>query len=823
MADTASRSTLIIGIDGLGPILLTRLVEKGVMPHLRRLAERGQRYRIPTTVPEDPVVLWSDFATGHRALDHGVLATVKPTAGGIARVTNDDWRVPPVWLRVAQAGRRVAVINWPASSPGSTDLPGLSVTSDLEINDEPSNTTGRNDRRLDVRDIPAEMVQALAGPHEKAIAGLAPDDPRRLALAAALARAGTIQNAAIDAIEEGDALPDLLMVRYDLTEVLARMALPRPGLLDRGGIEEPDAVGLAIIDGGAMLIDSMVGELIKRLPDDTAVLVVGLLDYKIPATEEQPPEADIIVAEEPGGMDIWAQQRRFSACRHGGGYALWLDPASALPAAQRATNCSIQQLLGAVLSRYKLDPIPYPGKAYARELVGLNNKTQGIDDRFRLGLANPVNTNESNWESVLQHRALNLARSASEAQRWHFAVHAWDLVLSRRDRFVFHMMRMEALLHAKRFERLDEELKTWLTRVPANTELRLLASVRKRVQDPPPPELPRSDQPSPLSTAPDREEVRRYGVCPWSCLEPSGWATITKRCEPSVRACHQAYALFARLWDSFAAEPVADDRNAGTSRQHPDDPLLNRHALSLAANNSFSDRHASSIERGNTLAQHLARLARQKDLAPLTEPWLKQLHRELYVDPDAIAMSGGFRTHKLDTGLNMPRIDGSLIKAGPMPDPEDDIPELTRRSLAATRAQLDAGTLDPLCIATIGFISILKIHPFSDGNGRTSRALLIHILQQNGFPLIGHVQVQDMLERHREPYLAHCASTPQARQQWLKAPPEPLILENIWLIDLITQCIEGASEAVKRLIEEQQHEVSRRSHSRQDAATESNG
>ena len=49
-------------------------------------------------------------------------------------------------------------------------------------------------------------------------------------------------------------------------------------------------------------------------------------------------------------------------------------------------------------------------------------------------------------------------------------------------------------------------------------------------------------------------------------------------------------------------------------------------------------------------------------------------------------------------------------------------------------AWYDAGDLHPVEIAAILHADFVKIHPFTDGNGRTARLLMNFGLMKNGFP-----------------------------------------------------------------------------------------
>lgn len=809
--------TLIVGVDGLGPQAVVRLTQSGRLPVIQSVLNQGQRYRLTATIPDEPAVLWADLATGQNATDHGVLAAVKPTAQGLGPVTTDDWRIEPLWLRVARLGMHAAAINWPASTPGDVPSSELQYTvSDLEINAEPgviSNGGLSSDSRLNATDIAPQMASALAGEHAALIDSWSVDEPRRLALSAALARAGTIQNAAVDAIERQGDRPGLVMVRYDLPAVLAQIVLPRPGVFDRGG-DVPDEVRMAVIDGGAQLIDTMIGELLRRMPTQTAVMVVGLLDYAIdtPArdyTDRPDPDDPMrVIVDKTRDAVFWGDTRPLHSCRRTGGFAAWHDPASPLPPDPVASNQPIKKLYRLVRTRLRLPPQHEPDTLHAQQLVGLNDQAIIFEDRLTLGIGQRDPTIEDAWRNVVDRRAINLARAASAHHRWHFAAHAWDLAIARSDRFVYHVMRLEALLNSKQLTRFDRELMAWLERVPDQPMLRTLAQARATINDPPPPKPPPPDHPSPYTRLPDRAKVPTEQYMLWNELSPAELSRLHQACEPAARGCRLAYLRFAEAWAGYSqtrphhADDTASDMSPG--RDGLIDALA-RSGHALAGVNSFSDRHGSLNERARTIGQSIDQLDTQTDLEYYTPAWLQQLHRSLFVSADAAPHAGVFRQDNLETGVRMPRIDGTMITNDPLLDPSYNLPELADRMLAALRRQVANPSLDPLVTATLCFMSLLKAHPFIDGNGRTSRTLLMHILQHHGMPLIRHTDLPTWFERKREPYLGQCMMLSHARLNQPDQDHDNLTIVLTWLIDLIRDATNHATQCLARLSNAKHH------------------
>lgn len=62
----------VLGIDGMDPDILTRLIAEGRMPHFDQLAKTGSFQRLGTSTPPQSPVAWSNFVTGLDPGGHGI-------------------------------------------------------------------------------------------------------------------------------------------------------------------------------------------------------------------------------------------------------------------------------------------------------------------------------------------------------------------------------------------------------------------------------------------------------------------------------------------------------------------------------------------------------------------------------------------------------------------------------------------------------------------------------------------------------------------------------------------------------------------------------
>ncbi len=62
----------VLGVDGLDPVILDRLMAEGTMPHFAELAREGSYQRLGTSNPPQSPVAWSNFVTGRDPGGHGI-------------------------------------------------------------------------------------------------------------------------------------------------------------------------------------------------------------------------------------------------------------------------------------------------------------------------------------------------------------------------------------------------------------------------------------------------------------------------------------------------------------------------------------------------------------------------------------------------------------------------------------------------------------------------------------------------------------------------------------------------------------------------------
>ena len=149
---------LLIGLDGASWRYLDPLMERGALPNIQRLVEKGVRGPLKTLRPALSPALWTTMVTGQRPRDHGIIGhevtrakgdyRSLPGMGGMARgfglkhlqailkrngkivrspATRVERRVPAFWNIATGFETPLDVVNWWATWPAEAIL-GRMVT-----------------------------------------------------------------------------------------------------------------------------------------------------------------------------------------------------------------------------------------------------------------------------------------------------------------------------------------------------------------------------------------------------------------------------------------------------------------------------------------------------------------------------------------------------------------------------------------------------------------------------------------------------------------------------------------------------------------------
>ncbi len=145
--DGVIKKVIVIGLDGLEPAIVSRLLEANQLPNLARLKEQGGFARVATTRPAQTPVAWSTFATGANPGGHGIFDFLRRNPKNylpelaLNRYEQKNAFLPPkavnlrrgmpIWELLAAAGKSSTVLRCPCTYPPDrcrgTMLSGMGV------------------------------------------------------------------------------------------------------------------------------------------------------------------------------------------------------------------------------------------------------------------------------------------------------------------------------------------------------------------------------------------------------------------------------------------------------------------------------------------------------------------------------------------------------------------------------------------------------------------------------------------------------------------------------------------------------------------------
>lgn len=196
---------------------------------------------------------------------------------------------------------------------------------------------------------------------------------------------------------------------------------------------------------------------------------------------------------------------------------------------------------------------------------------------------------------------------------------------------------------------------------------------------------------------------------------------------------------------------VATIESIGSSTRIEGSKLSNQEVEALLSNleiKKFTTRDEQEVagyaEIMNTVFQHYADI-------PLTENYIKQLHRDLlqYSEKDQ-RHRGEYKKHTnhVEAFDAEGKSLGIVFETASPFDTAFRMEEL----VAWANEAINKKTLHPLLITSVFIVVFLAIHPFQDGNGRLSRVLTTYLLLCFGYAYVPYSSLESVVENNKEGY-----------------------------------------------------------------------
>ena len=152
-------------------------------------------------------------------------------------------------------------------------------------------------------------------------------------------------------------------------------------------------------------------------------------------------------------------------------------------------------------------------------------------------------------------------------------------------------------------------------------------------------------------------------------------------------------------------------------------------------------REEREVRNANDLMRFVENTLTGQPRRPLSEDLILTFHRLL--------------THGVDQDENIPgRYREFDVNAGSYLPPEyRDVPRLMTRFVEWLN-QGSGSSLDPIIQAIVAHFLLVSIHPFGDGNGRTSRGVESFLLYKSGINVRGFYSLANFYYQNRERYVS---------------------------------------------------------------------
>jgi predicted AlkP superfamily phosphohydrolase/phosphomutase len=264
LSQRVSVPLLIVGLDGASFEGLLPLCERGAMPTLSGLLERGAWGPLESVVPPITPAAWASFMTGKEPGRHGIFdfRVYDPRTYRDTFVSRRHLKEALVWEEMDRAARRVAVLNMPMLYPPPRG--GVRVVSGFDTPSTEAAFTHPPELRTRILDaFPDYCFVAEPDPSDPDLR----DERHFQAFMAAIERS-LEQRTRVAEMLVGDSPPDVLAVHYQDVDALQHKAWRE--IVDPRVAPERAAAVQRVFER----VDSCLARLIAALPG-ARVLVVS--------------------------------------------------------------------------------------------------------------------------------------------------------------------------------------------------------------------------------------------------------------------------------------------------------------------------------------------------------------------------------------------------------------------------------------------------------------------------------------------------------------------------------------------------------------------
>ncbi len=116
---TESRKALVIGLDGATFDLLRPWMEEGLLPHMKRLMEKGVSGELDSTIPPTTPPAWASCVTGKNPGKHGIFDFRESPLADHRRplISGSSVKSAKIWHLLNGVGKKTIIVNVPITYP----------------------------------------------------------------------------------------------------------------------------------------------------------------------------------------------------------------------------------------------------------------------------------------------------------------------------------------------------------------------------------------------------------------------------------------------------------------------------------------------------------------------------------------------------------------------------------------------------------------------------------------------------------------------------------------------------------------------------------
>ncbi len=285
---------LMIGIDGLDPGIVSRLMDAGRLPTFSQLRDEGAFGRLRSSEPLLSPLIWTTIATGHKPQDHGILDFVEGTADGdVVPITSRRRRVPALWDLATESGLSTGFVGWYATYPAEpvngfqvSDRIGYhqvkSATSDRAVT-HPESLAAWLREEVGEAEVDLERTRSrFANPGQIVHTE---DGEERLAKLAEIHATAELYRESSRVLAERFR-PDLMAVYFELIDACGHLFMEDATPRRPQSSDENFAAFSGTVDRCYAYQDTVLGDLLQLAGPETTVLVVS--DHGFKSGDQRP-------------------------------------------------------------------------------------------------------------------------------------------------------------------------------------------------------------------------------------------------------------------------------------------------------------------------------------------------------------------------------------------------------------------------------------------------------------------------------------------------------------------------------------------------------